>query len=514
MSTSSKKGRNKNTLNNLSSSGTGKNTALLGLPTNTNSSLESLQNPQNKTNKSLSELIKENEEMEIKLSKINSEIDKEKNLLMQETSELNNDITDRGFEISCLSSENKNLMTQLKDIKTSLDNKMKISKIFFVKMQELAKKEKHLKKLIEIKDREIELAKKSCDISKKDCKRIINIAKNNGEGKEKILNDELENLNKLKADLETNNFNLRKIINNHKLCPRIKTNLVSKLNMLNNSYEFEIKKTNMLETNMANLEEKKEKIKKEIKEKEEFNANNRSISYCTKIRKNVLKHMEKKNSEQKMLSPRGRVHISEICKNIGDQNIKTSGNIKQINNSDYKSKHKSLFTDNEQVQLAAIIPPSYLNEFKERFELVETERCNLVNKLKNNKNKFNGASDNIQLKLNFAQLKKREQKMHWVDMNANLSKKNNDITKLKSEIKKINRQYNNWDKLLKMKNNENQRLNMYINNIQNKENNNDDNNNYNYNSQDKSVSTNKISSDNLQKQNNIKLFYKNKKNIY
>ena len=139
---------------------------------------------------------------------------------------------------------------------------------------------------------------------------------------------------------------------------------------------------------------------------------------------------------------------------------------------------------------------------------------NLVNKLKNNKNKFNGASDNIQLKLNYAQLKKREQKMHWVDMNANLSKKNNDITKLKSEIKKINRQYNNWDKLLKMKNNENQRLNMYINNIQNKENNNDDNNNYNYNSQDKSVSTNKISSDNLQKQNNIKLFYKNKKNIY
>ena len=265
---------------------------------------------------------------------------------------------------------------------------------------------------------------------------------------------------------------------------------------------------------MANLEEKKEKIKKEIKEKEEFNANNRSISYCTKIRKNVLKHMEKKNSEQKMLSPRGRVHISEICKNIGDQNIKTSGNIKQINNSDYKSRHKSLFTDNEQVQLAAIIPPSYLNEFKERFELVETERCNLVNKLKNNKNKFNGASDNIQLKLNYAKLKKREQKMHWVDMNANLSKKNNDITKLKSEIKKINRQYNNWDKLLKMKNNENQRLNMYINNIQNKENNNDDNNNYNYNSQDKSVSTNKISSDNLQKQNNIKLFYKNKKNIY
>ena len=84
--------------------------------------------------------------MQIKLAQLNSEMDKERNLLIQETTELNTDITDRGFEISCLSSENKNLMTQLKYIKTSLDDKMEIGKVFFAKMEKLKISEKQLKK--------------------------------------------------------------------------------------------------------------------------------------------------------------------------------------------------------------------------------------------------------------------------------------------------------------------------------------------------------------------------------
>ena len=521
---SSTKGRNKNNTNTQSSAGTGKSTAMLGLPTNSISSSENNKN-QNlnqkntsevKSTKSLSQIIQENEEMMTKLATINSEIDKEKNLMMEETSELNTDLTERGFEISCLSSENKNLMTQLKEIRNSLDNKMKISKIFFVKMQQLIKKETHMKKLIEIKDREIELAQKSHDIARKDCKRIKKLAKENSEGKEQILRSELENLNHLKSELEVNNITLRKIIKDHKLCPKTKSNLISKLNMLNNSYEFEKKKTNMLETNLVNLEEKKEKIKKEIKDKEEFNANNRSVSYCTKIRKNVLKQMEKKNSEQKMLSTRGRAHILEICNNIEGQYAKNIGDIKNINNSDYKIKHKNLFTENEQVQLAAIIPPSFLNEFKERFEALENQRYDLYNKLKNNKKNHNNVSDDIQLKLNYAQLKQREQKMHLIDMSATISKKNVDITKLKTDIKKINREFNNWNKLLNMKNNENQRLNKYINDIKNKINNNNIDKNDNTNDKSTEAMINKPGANysNYQQQNNIKLFYKNKKNIY
>ena len=162
----------------------------------------------------------------------------------------------------------------------------------------------------------------------------------------------------------------------------------------------------MIETSLVNLEQKKEKIKKEIQDKEDFNANNRSMSYCTNLRKKVLKNMDKKNSEQKMMSPCARKHISNICNIIEEQNKKNSEFIKNIDNTNYQKLKKNLFTDSEQVQLAAIIPPSFLNEFKERFEMVENERYDLMNKLQKNKNKLNGYSDDIQIKINYAELKK------------------------------------------------------------------------------------------------------------
>lgn len=95
---------------------------------------------------------------------------------------------------------------------------------------------------------------------------MIILAKNNEEGKEQILDEELNNLQKIKSELENTNMNLRISLKEHKLCPKIKTNLLSKLNVLNNSYEFEQKKTNMLETSMVDYEQKR-KIKKDIQEK-------------------------------------------------------------------------------------------------------------------------------------------------------------------------------------------------------------------------------------------------------
>ena len=84
---------NINTKNKTTTSGTGKNTAMLGLPTKTVSTLENSKNQNSKNKiinnknqainiitKSLPELLKETEEMEVKLAKINTEMDKERNL--------------------------------------------------------------------------------------------------------------------------------------------------------------------------------------------------------------------------------------------------------------------------------------------------------------------------------------------------------------------------------------------------------------------------------------------------
>ena len=65
---------------------------------------------------------------------------------------------------------------------------------------------------MEVLEKEIELAEKNSKIVQKDCKRMAILAKNNEEGKEKILNEELDNLIKLKSELEENNFKLRKAL--------------------------------------------------------------------------------------------------------------------------------------------------------------------------------------------------------------------------------------------------------------------------------------------------------------
>ena len=109
---------------NKSTTGTGKNTALLGIPnitepsydnnTNINSPKRSMNKSINSTNNenNLIELKSKTNELQSKLDKLNSELEQEHFLLMEETSQYNCDLTERGLEISALSSENKDLLIE------------------------------------------------------------------------------------------------------------------------------------------------------------------------------------------------------------------------------------------------------------------------------------------------------------------------------------------------------------------------------------------------------------------
>ena len=191
--------------------------------------------------------------------------------------------------------------------------------------------------------------------------------------------------------------------------------------------------------------------------------NNRSISYCSEIRRKVLDKMKIKNSEKNLITGRTSRRVQEICNTIGEQQKRTSSDIKKTKNIDYKLKPKVLFTESEQVQLATIIPPIYLNKFKEKFDAVESQRFDLVDKIKNNKNNHNKLLNSAQIQLNYSELKKKEQKLLNVDLNSHLAKKNLDISNLKSQINKITKEYNHLNKMLKIKTNEQNQLNNYIN---------------------------------------------------
>ena len=220
--------------------------------------------------------------------------------------------------------------------------------------------------------------------------------------------------------------------------------------------------------------------------------------------------MKEKKAQNPVITSRASNHIANICNNIGDKYKNKIGNIKDINNSDYKIKQKTLFTENEQLQLAPIIPPSYLNEFKERFESIENQRYELADKLKYNNLVKSNQLNKVKIKLNYAELKKKEQKLLYVDLNSHVAKRNENISKIKSELNKITREYNTWNKLLKLKNNENKRLNKYVKEItKNKKNKNvkveTQNQELNKNKNKKNIKIKKNT--NLEKQNNINFEY-------
>ena len=447
-----KKAKNQSTL------GVGKNTPMLN---NINKKANSTKNIEKKLN--LPELEAKTKELQIQLDNINSEIEKERQILIEEKTQLDSDLTEMGFEISDLSSKNKELNNELKKLKFSLDNKMEKGKKFLSKMEKLKKEEEKLNKDIEIKDKQISLAEKSQIIQINDYNHIKNIADKNEGDKENELSTKLENLEKDKRELEDENLGLRKIIKDHKICPKTKSNLLSKLNLITNSYQFEKKKVNMLESKMNNLEERKEQIKIDNQEKKEkINPNNKSISYGNKLRKRVLKKIKEENEGRATIPVRAKKIIGNICNTIENKYIKSSGDIKIMKNYDYRMKQNVLFTQNEQLQLANIVPTSILNEFKQRFEAVENQRYQLAYELKKNQNSQDNIVNSVKIKLNYGELKKREQKLLYIDLNSKLVKKNVNIMKLKSDMNKIKNEYNEWNKLLKKKNNENKKLNKHL----------------------------------------------------
>ena len=442
--------------NNKSSTGTGKNLAKLN---NNNTNAKSTKNIEKKL--SLPELEAKTKELQSELDNINSEIEKERKILIEEKFQLDSDLTEINFEINNLSSENKNLNNEMKKLKSSLDIQMEKGKKYISNMEKIKKEESKLYKELEIKDKQISLAEKSQVIHIKDYNNIRDIADKNDEGKEKLLLEKLENLEKMKKQLEDENITLRKIIKEHKICPKTKSNLKNKLNLITNSFQFEIKKEKMFESANNNLEEKKEQIKKEKE-----NVNNKSISYGDKLRKRVLKKIKQENEDRLTIPARTRKVIGNICNTIENKNIKNSGDIKNINNNDYKMKQNVLFTQTEQLELVKIVPASFLNEFKQRFESIENQRYQLVNELKKNQNEQNNLINSEKFKLNYGKLKKMEQKLLSVDLNSKLAKKNSKITKIKSDIIKVTKEYNIWNKLLKRKTNETKSLNKYISEIQ------------------------------------------------
>jgi len=458
-------GKKRKKTNNLTTTGTGKNTPMLGVP----SQIITTREAGNQTLEEESTNFQYQKTLDLRalLEKINSAIIRERQMMREDTNQLNEIITEKVFQISDLSKINNDYVSQLKEIKATLDSKMTMGNRYLYKMEKLKKKEAELKKDIKVIDKEILIAGKNQEIAKNDYNYMKNLEEKNDPELQNSLLAKFEALQRKRNQLQYEIKELKKIIKEHKLCRKEKQNLIGTLNIITNSYEFEVKKENMFDSNLADLEEKKEKAREEndrYKENiQKMNGNSRSISYCTRLRKNVIDKMSKINSERKIISNRAQLYLNNLCNKLEDQYIKSSGNMKNMDNNNYQNNPKYLFTQNEQVQLATIIPPSYLNKFKERFGKVENERYNLLDKIKINKQ--SSPINSLKININYNELKKKEQKILRIDLNSKVIKANSHVNKLKSDLNKIMNEINTWNKMLKMKTMQNLQFNKYINSM-------------------------------------------------
>ena len=451
MSNTKKKSKNKTT-----TFGTGKNTAMV----NNNFTLE-----KNENNLNENALEIRTKELKLELHNIKLEIEKERNLSLKENNELNINFSNKNLEIADLSSQNKNLNKELNKLKSMLENKIQNGKIFVSKMEKLKNEEEKLNKDIVIKDKEIDLTNKAQIIKLKDLDRIKRIFNNNDEEKENILLIKLQNLEKDKKKLEDENRNLKKIIKEHNMCTKSKSDLLSKLNIMKNSFQFEIKNSNMIKSNIV---EKKEENKNENKEK--INPSNRNISYGDKLRQKVIKKMKEKNSQIATLPNGTKKHVENLFNNIQRNYIKNSGEIKNINNNNYKIKKNSLFNSHEDSEMPKIIDKDYCNEFKQRFECLENQRYQKAKELQKNQNIHKIFVNLKKNDLTFNNLRKKENNLKSIDINSQIQKKKVKINELKTEINTVKKKLNQLNKELENKNKLYQKYEKIYNEIQSKEN--------------------------------------------
>ena len=416
-----------------------------------------INNKYNETNpaKSLPELLKENEELQKKLSELNSQYDNEYNLFTQETTKLNNNIIEKNFEINFLTLKKRKLDSKLKEMKKSVDEAYNNQKNIFLKNQKSPNSEEKLKKDIKILEKEIEIEQKNNKFENKEYERIKEILKNYEKNKEIILKEKLKAMKQIESDLEKEKNNIIKSLEEHKRCEKIKAGLIDDLHIMKDSYKFELNKKLKSETSPN--------VKKLIKSpKINIRQNNRGISYGNKIRENALKNTEKINSENRLLIGRMRKHIYNICYN----NKKESRSmIRNNNNNNTKkiseekimrqSKTLHLLTDTEKIKLKSIIPQDILNKFEDKFNIVENRRKNYLNEFRKAQKKNKNSFDNQRIKIDFNEMRQKEFKMRLTNKRSDLIKKKENIIKIKEEIKKVNKNLKILDKLLTSKNRQN-----------------------------------------------------------
>ena len=388
-------------------------------------------------------------ELKNKINEINSKIDNEKNISINNYISLNSEIKTKISKIKNLSLEQMELISKLKIIKNEVNKKLSKVNDLLLKKTEIDKKEKELQKLITVKDKEIELANKRNLNEKNEFIRIIKIFNNNNFTKENNLRKELFELKNEITKLEFHIHKLGSILDQHKYCNKHKNELLNYLSLLTNAYQFEVKKTCMMDMTINSDNETDLNNSKSI---------NKTLDILCSPKRKITKKIiiNNKNSHPNLLSKNTYNYINSVLNNINDEQKKESGNI--INIKNYKLQKKNLFNSKENNFLEKIIPNEYLVRCKERFDNIENENNKIKEKLNQNKIKRDKMIIEKQVIIGMKEIKIKAAKKEEVKLSIDIYKQNKLIDALKKKINEVDKETKKYKNLLNMKIKENSNL--------------------------------------------------------
>ena len=443
------------------------NLSSLGVPSNTENifrknKTESLQTISHKKKKY--QIKYDLKELRNNINEINEKINKEKNISINAYKSLNSQINAKNEKIKNLAEEQKELIDRLKIIKSDINDKIEKANILILKKKEENKKEENLKKLLNVKEKEIELANKKNENIKKEYERIIKIFNKNNLDKENNLKKELFELNnkiyKLKCEIKE----LGVISDQHQYCDKHKNELLNLLALLTNAYQFEKKRTNLIDMAL-NSESEPEKNKLNLKKVDNKSKISKNIhefhSPKTKSSKNLFNQskntilLKNKKSEINLITKSAYNYINNILNNINDECRKESG---IINNSNWKTRKKNLFNFKENIFLEKIIPNNFLIKCKERFDNIENENNKLKEKITFNKIKKDRLALEHKSKIELKELKIKVSRKEEMKLNIGIYRAKKSIDELKKKISEINNEAKKYTKMINIKNKENSNL--------------------------------------------------------
>ena len=265
--------------------------------------------------------------------------------------------------------------------------------------------------------------------------------------RENILKDKYKFLQSEILVLENDIKKLKVLTHEHQNCQKYISSLLNKKNVLDNEYEFERKKTNMIEMESnTNTNNQKDTKNGNIINQKFFIRNKSQIEMCKMSKNYINKQFELAHKKYERTS---------------------SDLLKKINENRLFNKPKNLFLDEEKLVLEKIIPGQYLSIISERYNKIENEKRMIKEKLNTN-NIIKSKIRNQKNIIDFSKIKRKEQTKINTNLKYSLKNSKKNIEKLNKKIKEMNEKIKEENDVLNYKNKENSKYKKHLSEIQKK----------------------------------------------